>query len=153
MKTKYVLYAGFLVGVLTLIKSSSMPRGIRNNNAGNLEKNGIAWVGLSPIQNDSRFYQFATPEYGIRALVKVLKTYQAKHGINTVAGIIDRWAPPHENKTAPYIAHVASVLKVEPNQTIDINSYLPELAEAIIIHENGYNPYSMQTILNGIALA
>ena len=39
-------------------------RGIRNNNPGNIRK-GEKWKGLSPIQNDSSFCVFKSPEYGI----------------------------------------------------------------------------------------
>lgn len=129
------------------------PRGIRNNNAGNLENNGIQWLGLSPVQTDSRFYQFIEPKYGIRALARVLKNYQALHGINTAQGVIDRWAPPHENNTASYVAHVSSVLGVQKDQPINIDAYLVPLTEAIILHENGVQPYSMAEIVEGVSLA
>jgi hypothetical protein len=137
--------------VVTAIKQ--VPRGIRNNNAGNLEKNGIQWQGLADQQTDSRFYQFKTPVYGIRALARVLKTYADGHGINTVRGVIERWAPSHENNTDSYVNHVASVLGVNPDETINLHHYLMPLTEAIIIHENGYNPYSLELISEGVQLA
>lgn len=129
------------------------PRGIRNNNPGNLENNGIQWKGLSSTQTDSRFYQFTDPRYGIRALARVLKTYERQYGLNTVEGIINRWAPPHENNTDSYIDHVASVLGVKRNQSFDVSQNLVQLAEAIIIHENGVNPYPMDTIIDGVMMA
>jgi len=141
-----------ITGVIVM-KTQIKPRGIRNNNPGNLENNGIDWKGLSLVQGDKRFYQFAKPEYGIRALARVLKTYERKYGINTVKGIIDRWAPPHENNTESYIKHVAQVLGVRPNEPFAVTENLVPLTEAIILHENGSNPYSMETIVDGVMLA
>lgn len=140
-------------GLVMLSSKLNLPRGIRNNNAGNLENNGIDWVGLSPVQTDSRFYQFTEPKYGIRALARVLKNYQNLHGINTVQGIINRWAPQHENNTGSYVAHVSSVLGVQKDQPINIEAYLVPLTEAIILHENGVQPYSMAEIVEGVSLA
>ena len=136
-----------------VLNQKKEPRGLRNNNAGNIENNGIQWEGLSSIQTDTRFYQFESPEYGIRAIAKILKTYQTKYGINTISGIINRWAPPLENDTGSYVAHVAHVLGVLPNETINVNDYMVLLIKSIIVHENGYNPYKEQTIVNGVMLA
>lgn len=147
----------WLLGVIgiggLLMLDMSKPRGIRNNNPGNLEKNGIDWQGLSSTQTDPRFYQFQSPIFGIRALARVLKTYQSRHGINTVRGVIERWAPPFENNTDSYVSHVASVLGVLPDEPINVEAYLMPLAEAIIVHENGQNPYSMELIEKGVSLA
>lgn len=145
----------FFVAGFFLMRSDTKqaPRGIRNNNPGNLENNGIQWQGLSDTQTDSRFYQFQSPVYGVRALARTLKTYGSKYGINTVDQIIDRWAPPHENKTGAYVDHVASLLGVLPNEPININDHLIELTSAIITHENGFNPYDDETIKSGVLLA
>lgn len=148
------LWSALGFGVIMLASTKlNKPRGIRNHNAGNLENNGIGWVGLSPVQTDSRFYQFVSPVYGIRAIAKVLKTYERDYGLNTVEGIINRWAPPHENNTQSYQEHVASVLGVSVDQQFNVAANLLPLVESIIIHENGYNPYSLETIIEGIELA
>ncbi len=34
------------------------PRGVRNNNPGNIKKNNVRWLGLSEEQNDDTFFQF-----------------------------------------------------------------------------------------------
>jgi len=151
VNVKSLVVAGVVVMLVSL--RSKKPRGIRNNNPGNLENNGIDWVGLSVVQDDSRFYQFAKPEYGIRALARVLKTYESKYGLNTVEGIINRWAPPHENNTASYQEHIARVLGVSVDEHFEVTANLVPLAEAIIIHENGSNPYSIELIAEGVALA
>lgn len=127
-------------------------RGLRNNNPGNIRYDGTAWDGMdSPPQDDLGFVRFVTPEYGIRALAKVLQSYKNKYGLNTVQGIISRWAPPSENNTTAYISDVAGELGVTPNQPLD-DTHLPGLISAIIKHENGLDPYAANTIDAGIAL-
>lgn len=130
-----------------------MTRGLRNNNPGNIRLDGTRWLGMSPNQTDGTFVQFVSPEYGIRALARVLETYYTAHGLNTVAGIISRWAPPQENDTAAYIADVANHLGVDPNAPIDVSAYLPSLVAAITQHENGTQPYSVNTIEQGVTMA
>ena len=149
---KIAVFSLLVIGVYMMNKKD-LPRGIRNNNAGNIENNGIAWNGLSDTQNDDRFYQFISAEYGIRAIAKILRTYQSKYGINTVRGIISRWAPPTENNTESYIQAVSKTLGVIPDEPINVDEHMVGLVNSIITHENGYNPYSMGTILDGIALA
>lgn len=124
-------------------------RGIRNNNPGNLDYNpAIKWQGQLPHDPaiEARFCRFESPVTGIRALCKVLLTYQRKYKVCTVAGVIKRWAPPSENDTGSYIKSVAKACGVEPDQTILIESYLEKLAPAIIQHENGSQPYDADTI-------
>lgn len=130
------------------------PRGISNRNPGNLEK-GSPWQGRAAVQTDSRFVQFISPEYGIRALAKVLLTYYAGYDIDTVAGIINRWAPPVENNTDAYIASVAKVMGVSPVQPLQINqrTVMVPLIKAIIQHENGQQPYSDETIDKALNMA
>tara|TARA_R110001599_G_scaffold287356_2_gene489915 strand:+ start:9600 stop:10061 length:462 start_codon:yes stop_codon:yes gene_type:complete len=153
MKNSFFFALAIGAGLLMYSKKLNLPRGIRNNNPGNLENNGIDWVGLSSTQTDSRFYQFSDPKYGIRALARTLKTYESSYGINTVEGIINRWAPPHENNTNSYIDHVASVLGVRRDQSFVVSLNLVPLVESIILHENGSNPYSMDQIVEGVLLA
>jgi hypothetical protein len=81
------------------IEVGSGPRSLRNNNPGNIEKSAVKWQG-EVEGSDSRFVTFATPEDGLRAMQQNLLTYQDKHGLNTVEGIIGRWAPAKENGEA-----------------------------------------------------
>lgn len=133
----------------------SQPRGVRNHNPGNIEYNGTPWQGLADPPSDGRFCRFADPTWGIRAIARVLITYQDKHGINTVRGIINRWAPPVENDTGAYAAHVAGKVGVGPDDQISVHEYavMRPLIEAIILHENGVQPYSAAQIDKGLVLA
>lgn len=139
----------------TDMTNSSLPRGIRNKNPGNLENNGIDWLGLSASQTDSRFYQFDQPVYGIRALARVLKNYQRLHGIHTLRGVINRWAPSHENNTSAYLRAVSNDTGISPDAPIDLtrDSTLSLVVPAIIRHENGEQPYSASLITDAINMA
>lgn len=128
-------------------------RGVRNNNPGNIRHSKDTWRGLAPVQTDSAFFVFLEPKYGVRALGKILLTYQRKYGLNTVRGLIDRWAPPVENDTNSYVAAVAKALIIAPDTAISVQTRLAALATAIIHHENGYNPYTPAEIAEWVTLA
>ena len=132
------------------------PRGIRNNNPGNIRW-GDDWQGLVPKtqQTDKSFCQFVSPEHGIRAMMIILRNYQLKHALNTVSGIINRWAPPNENNTQAYINSVADALNVTPDQRIDVTDsrVMMKLLQAIIRHENGMQPYEFDVFVRAIDLA
>jgi hypothetical protein len=135
--------------------NQQLPRGIRNHNPGNIRRSGDPWQGLAKDQNDAAFFQFSEAKWGIRALARVLISYQDKHGLRTVRGIISRWAPPVENKTSNYIDHVAHRLGVGVDDALDVHDYsvLRGLVEAIIAHENGQQPYTSAQIDAGLVLA
>ncbi|MDR1811179.1 MAG: structural protein P5 [Prevotella sp.] len=82
-----------------------MARGLRNNNPGNIRKNGDVFQGEVVPSSDPSFKQFRTMAYGYRAMFVSLNTYR-KRGLNTIETIIGAWAPPVENNTAAYIASV-----------------------------------------------
>lgn len=128
------------------------PRGIRNNNPGNI-RHGDQWMGLASRQPDPSFCLFIKPEYGIRAMARVLINYQRRHGLSTIRGIIHRWAPPKENDTAAYVDHVAGFVGVGPDEEIEVAKILPRLIPVIIEHENGQMPYSDEQIATGIQMA
>lgn len=130
-------------------------RGIRNNNPGNIRKSRDKWQGLAEKQADKEFFVFKAPEWGIRALARVLIKYQDKHKLDTLTGIINRYAPPTENKTKAYITAVSLTTGFQPNQKLDLHTYehLFPLVKAIIKHENGVQPYDDGTINHGVMLA
>ncbi|EPO5714889.1 hypothetical protein ACYBKQ_21635 [Klebsiella pneumoniae] len=134
--------------------SSDGPRGVRNNNPGNLEASSSnPWIGQTG--SDGRFAKFETPEHGIRALGRNLISYQ-RQGIDTVGEIINRWAPPSDNNdTAAYIKAVCAQLGVTANQPLDASNpdTLQALCAAIIKHENGTQPYSSDQLSTGVSAA
>ena len=130
-----------------------MARGIRNNNPGNIRVGGSQWQGMSAVQTDSEYVQFDDPVFGIRALAKLLTNYQSRYGLNTVRGIITRWAPPTENITAAYIDNVSRMTGLGPDERFNVGDYMVPMVKAIITHENGEQPYTDEQIDRGIALA
>lgn len=134
--------------------ASKGARGIRNNNPGNLVYSAQGWDG--ELASDGKFSRFDTPEHGIRALAKNMRTYQNKHGLNTVAQMISKFAPPEDhNDTPTYIKAVAGMMGVDPNQHIDTSDAdtLTKLVNGIITVENGSNPYTGQQISDGVLAA
>ncbi len=133
-----------------------LPRGIRNNNPGNIRW-GDNWQGLKQDgkEQDPSFCVFTNAVYGIRALAKVLKNYQRLYGLNTPRKIISRYAPPNENQTKAYVQTVASQLGIYPDTVIDIEKrgILTVFIKAVIRMENGIQPYKDATIRKGIELS
>ena len=132
---------------------NTLPRGIRNNNFGNLRRTGDKWQGLRAEQTDAEFFQFETPAYGYRALIKTLQNYRRKHGCQTVAEMISRWAPGHENDTAAYIRAVCRDLQVPDSYVPDVDDRdtMCALAAAISRVENG-TPARMEEVQEGWGL-
>jgi hypothetical protein len=135
------------IGALIFMKlRNTTPRGIRNNNPLNIRKNAINWQGA--IGDDGAFIQFDNTINGIRAAARLLKTYRDKYGLNSVAGIVSRWAPPSENDTQSYINSVAQKTGVFEHQILNDEDY-PNLIRAMIYHENGQQPYEVAAINEG----
>lgn len=134
---------------------ANTPRGIRNNNPGNIVQTANQWQG--EVQgNDPRFKTFATPEAGIKAMGDNLLAYQDKYGLNTIDGIVSRWAPATDNNdVGSYIATVSKALGVRPDDKLNLrdSAVMFKLVGAMIRHENGNQPYSDAQITTGINAA
>lgn len=132
------------------------PRGIRNHNPGNIRW-GDRWQGLDPKgrEKDPAFCVFVAPEWGIRALAKILHNYQVKYHLRDVRSILNRYAPPCENDTESYVANVCRVLGVRAYEPVNLfeKPVMLNLLKAIIRQENGEQPYSNEILLKGIDLA
>ncbi|UGA37956.1 hypothetical protein JOS77_29155 [Chromobacterium haemolyticum] len=128
-------------------------RGIRNNNPGNIDFSGMsqryfgATKELDGPKSKGRFAVFKDADTGLQALAVQLKRY-ANAGINTVQGIIGKYAPPNENKTQLYIESVAKRLGVKKDSALNLTdkTALMAMMEAVIIKENGKNPYAKEQL-------
>lgn len=88
-------------------------RNWRNNNPGNLVAGKFATKHGS-IGKDGPFAVFPDQATGRKAMESLLfKTDRYKS--KTIAGALKIYAPPHENDTGRYIAHVAKAVGVQPN--------------------------------------
>ncbi len=125
----------------------NLPRGLRNNNPGNLTGND-AWQGKTGT-DDKGFAQFDTPEAGLRAMAVNLRNQQQAHGLSTVQDIISKYAPPSENNTPAYIAAVSQAIGARPDEKLDLNDphTLGGLMQAMVKHENGAQPYADRSIM------
>lgn len=128
------------------------PRGIRNNNPGNIRFANINWQGLATPPSDGEFCIFTEPKFGIRALAKLLRNYNRFYGIRTIKRIIARYAPSTENNTAAYIAAVCRAMECDDSTQLDMenDAVMLALIKAIIKHENGQQPYTDEELQEGI---
>ena len=126
------------------------PRGIRNCNPGNIRITKDKWQGLRTLQTDKEFFQFEEMKWGYRALIRTLQNYRKKHGCNTVADFIRRWAPSNENDTTAYILSVCKYLGIPSVFVPDVDDRetMCALAAAISKHENGVDPI-MKEVYDG----
>ncbi len=141
-------------GLWMMNKYLNLPRGIRNNNPLNIRENETSndqWEGERVLDTDPDFEEFISPVYGIRAAVRVLKSYR-RRGVVTLGDIITTWAPMTENDTASYIESVAQQTGLKPWATVTDIHY-PALLKAMIKHENGIQPYSDELIKTGVSMA
>ncbi len=149
--------SGDMKGARELMSTNSFvgsaPRGIRNNNPGNIVRTNGDWEGEVAGQ-DGKFKTFATPEHGIAAIGRNLLSYASK-GLNTISSIGNRWAPPSENNTSQYVSGVSQDLGVSPDAKLDMKDpvVLAALTRAIIRQENGQVPYSEEQVQAGVDAA
>ena len=117
----------------------STPRGLRNNNPGNIRNSSIVWQGEIAPSKDKSFKQFKSMAYGYRALIKLLQNYRKLYGCHTIGDFIKRWAPPSENNTNAYIIAVCKDLQVTRDYVPDISDKdtMCAMAAAISQVENG----------------
>ncbi|QYK03124.1 hypothetical protein [Shewanella psychrotolerans] len=151
----FLLVIGIWLIMTKSTGDATVARGIRNNNPLNIRENenvDYEWIGEHEQDLDPQFEEFESPEYGIRAAARLLNTYRTKHGLNTINGIISRWAPRSENETDSYIASVAQKVGIDANEPLPLDQ-IPALIKAMIYHENGSQPYSDEIIIKGVAMA
>ncbi len=102
--------------------------GQRINNPYNIRQYDQGFLGESG--EDSGFVSFDDPMYGVRAADKVLTTYGTKRGINTIRGLINRFAPPSENDTSNYVNYISGQLGIDPDAEVDLSD--PEMRARIL---------------------
>lgn len=140
---------------MTTETTGRTPRGIRNNNPGNIRRNADPWQGLAERQGDVEFFTFKTSIYGIRALARTLITYKDKYDLRSIRQIISRWAPSVENNTNAYVRAVVADTGLDADQPLDLHRFdhLLPLTKAIIRHENGQQPYTDAQLTKALVLA
>ncbi len=120
----------------------NLPRGLKNNNPGNIRINSDHFQGEIKPSRDKAFKQFETMPYGYRAMLKMLQNYKKNRGCKTIREMISRWAPESENNTKAYYTFVAEKVGISPD--IEVDTFNKELmcniAAAMSKIENGIDP-------------
>lgn len=127
------------------MKNALTPRGIRNNNPGNIEwieAPAKRWRGM--VRADGRYGVFDTAANGVRAIGGELRASIRKG--QTLAQAIAEWAPPTENNTDAYQRAVSSETGILPDTKLAAH-HLAAVATAIIKHENGVQPYAWEDVV------
>jgi murein DD-endopeptidase MepM/ murein hydrolase activator NlpD len=137
-------------------------RGLRNNNPGNLVRDGTEWAGLrtAAFQLDPDFHQFIEMKWGIRAMARTLKTYQRQHHLDTLRAISERWAPRADGNDP--LAHARHTQAASRGQVASIDAQIDLRDEdtlfgairGIMVAENGRDAevVSDDTVREGIEL-
>jgi hypothetical protein len=133
----------------------AIPRGIRNNNPGNIRRNDTRWQGLAEQQTDPDFFQFTCAKFGLRAIFRTLHTYQMQDRV-TVRQWISAWAPPSDhNDTDAYIAAVCKYAMWQPDAPLSVLDpwHAPLVVAGMVQVENGQQPYGGDIISAAFDLA
>ena len=104
------------------MKKKELPRGLRNNNPGNIRINSDLFQGEIRPSKDKSFKQFETMAYGYRAMFKTLSNYYKNYKLDTIRKMVSRWAPPKENRTDRYIKAVSDYAGIPADDPININN-------------------------------
>lgn len=118
----------------------SLPRGIRNNNPGNIKLTNIEWRGKVPrhLNTDLVFEQFYSWHYGVRAMAKQVSNDIAR-GFNTISKLINKYAPESENVTSNYVRYVSEKTGIPSNAEI-AQADVYRLIDAMSRYENYLPP-------------
>lgn len=127
-----------------------MSRGIDNCNPGNIRLTRIRYRGEVRPSRDPEFRQFESLAWGYRAIFVLLDTYRRRYGLDTLRGMIGRWAPPSENRTEHYIAIVSERTGIEADERIDTRdrATMVAIVAAISWVENGVTA-TMREVFEG----
>lgn len=145
----------FLVqGFKSFLGLKNKPKAVANNNPGNIRISASKWQGKVPVpQNtDGSFEQFVQYRYGVRALIKLLLKYK-RDGRDTIAKIIERYAPQTENPTGSYISFVERQTGFGRNRVLVLTpAVLEKLVIAITQFESGEVTITTEDFAEGLAI-
>lgn len=144
------------------------PRGVRACNPGNIEHSDIRWQGMAMDQSsDDQMVTFINPLWGIRAVARMLISYQDRgrtgdDRVDIVRGTVERWMESVARGNMPAAQRASTTLdKWLDDEKIDVYDFdtMYELTTAIILCENAPGPlpggrwYARSLIIDGLVLA
>lgn len=113
------------------------------------------WVGQ--VGMDGMFAVFSSDVYGWRAGFENLIAYKVRHGINTILGIVSRWAPDAAggNNDAIYARDVSLLTGIGITEVIDLQNGATLLAigDAMSVVEGGRLPWPQADMEAGLEQA
>lgn len=101
------------------MKRTTLPRGLRNNNPGNIRRSSDVFQGET-ASTDKAFKQFKTMAWGYRAMFCILRTYYLHYALHTIRQLIGRWAPSSENDTESYVWQVSDYSGIPADDPLTI---------------------------------
>lgn len=139
-------YSGSVVS-----SSPNAPRGIRNNNPGNLNFAGQSGATLETGPG-GRFAVFQSMRDGVSALRRQIGLYLGR-GVNTIRSIISKYAPSSDgNDENSYVNFLSKFTGKSADEKISDSDQegMFKLIKGIINHESGSGHVSDQDILTGM---
>lgn len=133
------------------IPTDTAPRGIRNNNPGNLNYAGQSGAKKESGEN-GRFAVFESMRDGISALYRQIQLYFSR-GVNTIESVVNKYAPAEDNNNVQaYIRQLVGATGKQADEKLsgEDTETVFKLIRGIINHENGKGYVSDQDILSGI---
>lgn len=142
-----------------MIKMAKGTIGYRHNNPMNLmylasaAKPGGIQEGATqgePKKGGGYWARFETPEAGYQAALRQIELDQRRG--YTLAGLINKYGPPHENNTEWYIGHMAKKLGISPNDPAS-NVSSAAIAKHMLAIETGsalVAPKTKPNVMNGL---
>lgn len=127
------------------------PRGLRLNNPCNIRLSADKFQGEIQPSGDKEFKQFKDAPHGYRAAFVIIRTYMTRYGLDTIRGIIRRWAPPSDgNHTENYIKAVAAHAGIHADEKLDFGDReaMLRVVAAMSYVENG-EPAEMGEVVKG----
>lgn len=138
---------------MTNKEKQELPRGIRNNNPGNIRAvTEYSWRGQIGVDS-AGFCIFNKAVDGLRAMCVLWANYHRFHGCNTIRAYIDRWAPPTENNTDAYVNYVSEAVGVGPDEPIDVHMHAVQMLAAVVHYENGEQPYTTKVLQSAVTMS
>jgi hypothetical protein len=121
------------------LRSKIVPRGIRNNNPGNLVISRIPWKGKIPVKQntDGVFEQYIDMPHGIRAMMMDIRNDITKDGLNTVRKLITEYS---KTDVESYIKTVCRITGFKEDDTIvaDKNTIFRLITAMSYVENGGY---------------
>ena len=129
--------------------SEKLPRGLRNNNPGNIRINDDLFQGEVRPSKDKEFKQFETMAYGYRAMFVILRNYIRNYKLDTIRKMISRWAPTNENHTENYIQAVSDYAGIPADDPVAFDrEQMIRIVAGMSQVENGV-PADMADVIKG----